>query len=272
MAENEKKEKQKKIGFFKKLKYSITKFEKYPEMAAEGMPNAFSYLAKIMLIFSIIVSISFLFEIHQLLQDKTRFNEYINSVGLAENTKIEVLENQLKVTMNNNEVLYSFNEIYVVSFFIIYVYSFALYSVSALVDVLLITALGKISILFTKIKIKFSELYSMSIYALTLSIILNAIYIPINVVTGFEISFFYIMYISVAYVCLVAALFMIKIDYMKRQEEVAKIKEEQQNVKQEIEKQNEEEDKNENKKPKDEDNNEDENEDNDKEEPSGSEA
>ena len=32
------------IGFFKKVWYSITKFEKYPEMATEGFGRAFKYL------------------------------------------------------------------------------------------------------------------------------------------------------------------------------------------------------------------------------------
>ena len=46
--------KTKKIGFFKKVWYSITKFERYPEMATEGVGSTFAYLAKLMLIFSAI--------------------------------------------------------------------------------------------------------------------------------------------------------------------------------------------------------------------------
>ena len=33
------------INFFKKVWYSITKFEKYPEMATEGLGRALKYLA-----------------------------------------------------------------------------------------------------------------------------------------------------------------------------------------------------------------------------------
>ena len=47
--------KTKNIKFFKKLWYSITKFEKYPEMAAEGIRSAIKYL----IIISFIVSIFF---------------------------------------------------------------------------------------------------------------------------------------------------------------------------------------------------------------------
>ena len=36
-----------KIGFFKKVWLSITKFESYPEMATEGVGRAISYLFKL---------------------------------------------------------------------------------------------------------------------------------------------------------------------------------------------------------------------------------
>ena len=35
----------KNYNFFKKVWYSMTKFENYPEMAALGVPRAFLYLA-----------------------------------------------------------------------------------------------------------------------------------------------------------------------------------------------------------------------------------
>ena len=38
------------IPFFKKIWLSITKFERYPEMATEGVGRAISYLMKLMLI------------------------------------------------------------------------------------------------------------------------------------------------------------------------------------------------------------------------------
>ena len=44
------------FGFFKKVWYSMTKFEKYPEMAAFGVPRALLYLAKLLIIFSIVLT------------------------------------------------------------------------------------------------------------------------------------------------------------------------------------------------------------------------
>ena len=40
----------KKQGFFKKVWYSITKIERYPEMAAQGLGKAFSYICKVVAI------------------------------------------------------------------------------------------------------------------------------------------------------------------------------------------------------------------------------
>ena len=45
-----------KMGFFKKVWYSIIKTEKYPDMAAEGVKKAGEYLIKIVAIVALIMS------------------------------------------------------------------------------------------------------------------------------------------------------------------------------------------------------------------------
>ena len=45
------------LGFFKKLWYSITKFEKYPELATNGVSRAIKYLIQIIAIFAIVLTI-----------------------------------------------------------------------------------------------------------------------------------------------------------------------------------------------------------------------
>ena len=59
--------KTKNINFFKKLWYSITKFEKYPEMAAEGIRSAIKYLIIISFIVSIFISIGSTIEMHKVI-------------------------------------------------------------------------------------------------------------------------------------------------------------------------------------------------------------
>ena len=42
-------------GFFKKIWYSITKIEKYPEMAVEGVGRAISYMIKLVAILALVL-------------------------------------------------------------------------------------------------------------------------------------------------------------------------------------------------------------------------
>ena len=316
---------EKKISFFKKLYYSITKFEKYPEMAAEGTMSSFRYLALLMIIFSIIVSTGLVIElqktitsgayyiqnelpdieysdgnlkvdsenvikkdsqipaIDQIIIDtntdsEEQINEYIESIP-TDNTGILILKDKVivKAIETNQKIEYSYKDIlsslninqerlnkqdilnyltgsgaisiYVMFFVLMIAYIFIIYLISVLVDTLLIAVLGNITVLFTKLKLKFSAIYNMSVYALTLPILLNACYIFINSLTGFEMSYFQIMYTSIAYVYLVAAIFMIRLDFEKKQTELIKIMEEQEKVKQEMKEQKQEEKKDENHKP-----------------------
>ena len=57
-----------KMNFFKKVWYSITKFEKYPELAALGFKKAIIYFAQIVIIFSIIYTGSFVFYVSNVAQ------------------------------------------------------------------------------------------------------------------------------------------------------------------------------------------------------------
>lgn len=336
-----------KIKFLKKLYYSITKFEKYPEMAAEGIPSAFKYLALLMLIFSIIVSGGLIYKLHYILkkgidffeyelpnvtynggklevdsdkaitidtgeifidkiiidtkvESEEQINKYLDSIpednagilflkdkvivkasGMREPTVYQYTEILKRITNNESnsitkqEILKYVTgtgmiSLYAIFFILMVIYIFIIYSISVLVDTLLIAILGNITILFTRLKLKFSAVYSMSIYALTISILLNAIYIVVNTITGFEMKYFQIMYTSIAYICLVAALFMIRLDFVKKQAELMKIMEEQEKVRQEMNSKKEEE-KSDNKKPESDES--DEKKDNeDSDEPDGSEA
>ena len=47
------------LNFFEKIWYSITKFERYPELAALGVKKAVIYFTEIMVIFSILFTLIF---------------------------------------------------------------------------------------------------------------------------------------------------------------------------------------------------------------------
>ena len=101
--QNEKK--QEKISFFKKLNYSITKFEKYPEMAAEGISSAFRYLAVIMIIFSVIVSIGVVIEFKNTVKDITNYikNELPN-VNLIDGKLNVESADTIKINSNTSSI------------------------------------------------------------------------------------------------------------------------------------------------------------------------
>ena len=66
----------------------------------------------------------------------------------------------------------------------------------------------------------------MSIYALTLPIILNIVYVLLNSFTGFTIQYFQIMYNLISYIYIIAAILIIKSDFNKTASDMIKVEEE----------------------------------------------
>lgn len=283
--------KTKKIGFFKKVWYSITKFERYPEMATEGVGSAFAYLAKLMLIFSAILVIGMIYNLNQTLQQGMKYvNENFEEINYKDgilqvkpvNDKVSKTESERgtmiidtetedsqviqeyekdirsakigivwlknKVIIYNdgveegyyyNDTLSQFNisefqksdimdlvnnnNIYIIYGLVGVLVTFAMYFIVTLIDILVLSAFGLITMYLTKIRIRYRAIFNMSVYALTLSVILKLLYVFLNMFIEFEIKYFDFMYSAIGYVCLVAAIFMIKSDLIKQQIELMKI-------------------------------------------------
>lgn len=90
-------------------------------------------------------------------------------------------------------------------------------------DLLLIAVFGCIAARLCGLKFKISPIFTLAIYSLTLSIVIKGIYDVVFLLTGFVIKYFNIMYLLIAYVYIVAAIFMIKYDLIKQTEELQKI-------------------------------------------------
>ena len=345
-------EKSNNINFFKKVWYSITKFEKYPDMAAEGVYKAIKYLIILMVILSIFLTVSSLIESRKMildlsqyiqdnipefsyqdgnismeieepmilenvqyngidyiiinpnLEDDTEKDNYKNENG-KNGTTVYLFKNQI-VLENKNEngekqteeytyqdFIQSYtqedikqfdkkelvdylrsdkmNSFYVRYSMAIVIYLIFMNVIVGLLDSIELAVLGWITSITARIKMRFTAIFNMAIYSLTLSILLNCIYVIINYFTDFTIQYFSIAYITIAYVYLAASIFIIKDDYLKKQEIVEKIKQEQEKVREEIKEQErkKEEKKEEKRKEKEEKKEEKEN---NKEEPNGSEA
>ena len=312
-----------KMGFFKKLWYSITKIDKYPEMTTLGLGNSIKYLLILMAIFSIVLCCGLTLKTYFVINDAIEYFEkefsdvsykdgilkvnsenvirfddnnsifgntiidtntddeaVINSYKDEINTKdsgIIILKNEIIVknqalaeskTYKYDELLNSaganVNEItkqdildfakgdeiaslYTVFFIIMFIYTFILYFTSVIMDTLILAIIGYLTAIIAKIKMRFIPVYNMAVYSLTLSIILNLIYTTVNIFTTFNIKYFQVMYTSVAFIYLTAAIFIIKSDFIKKQAELIKIVEERKKVREEMDKQKEEEKERENK-------------------------
>ncbi len=306
----EKKEEYKELkgmGFFKKVKYSIFNIEKYPEMATEGFGKAISYIAKLVVVLGIILSVWIFYQTYQMIQEGTNYienefpdfsysdgiltvdtdevinieneqfgkiiidtktdseetiNQYKNSISET-GTGVIILKDQvtIKDTAMTGDVSYNYKEslesmnitefnkqdlinyvrqgqintVYVSLFVSLFIYSFALFFINTLWYAVIISIVGYFTMWILKMRMRYVAVFNMSIYALTLSTILNIIYLLVNILFNFNIEYFSIMYITVATIYLLATIFIIKSDLIKKQGEVMKILEAQAMVKKEME-------------------------------------
>lgn len=311
-------------GFFKKIWYSITKIEKYPELATEGVPRTINYFSKLIAIISIVIGLATIYQLNDVLNKgvdylETQFpnfeykegnltleteepiiiensieqvgkiivdvktdseeqiNSYINEVTEKGNGLV-VLKN--RVVMKNEAITgtasYNYNELfsqmgltsftkqdivnyinsseiyslYISLFITLFIYAFSMYFVNYLVNVLIISIFGCIANTITKLKMRYAAIFNMTVYAITLSTILEIAYIIVNTFITFNMPYFSVMYVTVAAIYIIAAIFIIKADVMKRQEEVMKIVEVQKEVREELEQQEKDRQDKENEKPK----------------------
>lgn len=341
------------INFFKKVWYSITKFERYPAMATEGLARAIKYLIMLTIIVTIFGMIGSILQMNKLVGNLAQYIEQnvpdftfedgkitaqmeqpmiiedvkyngidkiiINPLMETDEQKEQserdetvegttifffkdeiVLKNKTSdgktakqeytysdfIASYTGENISTFNKTELVEYLksqrmapfyarygaSIFLYLLILNIIYGLLDSLEIAMLGWLTASLAKIRMRFVAIYNMAVYSLTLPMILNMLYLTINYFTTFTITYFQVAYITIAYVYLAASIFIIKDDFIKKMQEVARIKQEQKKVKEEIKEQEEKQ-----KEPKDEDKEdnkgkEDKNKEEEGEEPQGSEA
>lgn len=141
--------------------------------------------------------------------------------------------------------------LYISLFIVMAIYLYVIYLATTFVDVVMLAVLGFIVARIAGMKIRLKATFNIGIYALTLPLLLNLIYIVVNSLTGFTVQYFSWMYTTISYIYVIVAILMIKADFMNKQAELMKIIEEQERVRQEMklreEQQKKEEEKNENK-------------------------
>ena len=297
------------MGFFKKVKYSIFNIEKYPEMATEGIGKTLSYIAKLVVVLAVVLSVWTLYQTYQMIKEGTSYlenefpdfsykdgtltvnseepitiengqfgkiivdtnaeteetiNQYLNQINeygvgalvlknrvvLKNITMIGEVSynyqdslNSMNLTEFNKQDVINYvengeiNTLYFSVFISLFIYSFAMYFINTLWYAIIIGIIGYLTMWILKMKMRYVAVFNMAIYALTLSTILNIMYLIINMLFNFTIEYFSIMYITVATIYLLAAIFILKTDLIKKQAEVMKIVEAERIVKKELEEQ-----------------------------------
>lgn len=124
--------------------------------------------------------------------------------------------------------------LYVSIFIVMFVYLYVIYFATTLVDIIMLGVLGFIVARIAGMRIRFKATFNIGIYALTLPILLNLVYIIVNNLTGFTMEYFSWMYTTVSYIYVIVAILIIKTDFMNKQAELMKIIEEQERVRQEM--------------------------------------
>lgn len=154
------------------------------------------------------------------------YETILNAYGIQEFEKQDVLN-----------FINSINGIGLYSGFVLFIgmYMFVIYFISTLIDAFMLAILGFVLARIIGVKIKFKATFNIGVYALTLPIILNLIYIVINAFTGFTIRYFQWMYTTISYIYVIVSILIIKTDLINRQMELMKIIEEQEKVKKELE-------------------------------------
>ena len=172
-----------------------------------------------------------------------KYQDLANGYGITEFTKQDVIN-----YIDNLNIISVYGSVY----FVIFVYFFIIYTITIFMDVLLLTVLAYIVSRLSVIRLKFAPSFGIAAHGITLSVILNLIYIIVNLFTGFEIKYFGLMYSTISYIYVIVAILMIKTDFIQRQVELIKLAQEQEKVREEMKKKEEEEkekQKEENKKP-----------------------
>lgn len=105
---------------------------------------------------------------------------------------------------------------------------------SIAMNVILLYIFGYIMCKIVSVPLNNNSIFNISIYSITLSVILSLIYNIVYHYTKFEIQYFDTMYLIIAYIYIIAAIFIIKSDLLKQKVEVQKIIEVQKEVAKDI--------------------------------------
>lgn len=162
-----------------------------------------------------------------------------SGVSGSANYNYEDLFGQMGITEFNKQQLINYLtgstmfKYYSNLFLTLFIYAFAVYLINTLFYIIIISMVGFLATMILKLKIRFVAVFNMAVYSITLPTILNIIYIIVNTFYKYAISYFDVMYVMISTIYILAAIFMLKSEFNKKQGEVQKIVEVEKEVKEE---------------------------------------
>ena len=115
------------------------------------------------------------------------------------------------------------------------IYLFIVYFSTVLIDAIFLAILAYITSVIVRVRLKPAAAYNIAVYSLSLPVILNLAYIIANILTGFVIEYFQVVYTAIASIYVVATVLIIRSDVIKKQAELNRIMSEQEKEKKEKE-------------------------------------
>lgn len=244
-------EKTKKIGFFKRFKMAIFELENYIDFINEKVSKSLMFSLKLVVILSLIMAISNAIYVYAKYNSPDNYLNEVIPEFTYENSELKIDENETKsdekkqIAQVMKQVVPSVTNIlgngtYTKADLIHYVQenqkTIVGFGVTAifienildmyimwLMVAILTSFIGWIALVFLRIKMKYSKLFTLSIYASTLSVILTVIYTMLNAFAGVYIDMFDYLSILIAYIYITAVIYMIRSDLIKQQIELIRI-------------------------------------------------
>lgn len=163
------------------------------------------------------------------------YSDFFNTLGIGSFSKAEVFENYL----NDDGMI----KITCVMFIYAIIYLFVSNILVIIEDILIIAIFGWICSKICKVALDFVSNCKLAAYSVTLSLILSTIYSIVNTFTNFQIKYFSLMYMIIAYIYIIAAIMIIKSDPNRKVGQEIPVKDEKKDDAIEVEKVDEKKDK-----------------------------
>lgn len=241
----------KKITFFKRLKIALIDLEEYVKFLGERFSKAIGFVLKISILLAFIFSIAniaYFFINYQSVENfiADTVPEFSIQDGKIEINDQEEITDEKKETIqmmeqfNQNANLFMIEDGYnrdslvqdvrnhlgyiiFIGFLGIFLANFIDLVVFWLLNAIMTSVIGEIILLMSRIKMRYSSVYAMSIYASTLSMILTVIYSIARLYFNVYIDIFDYLYMIISYIYITAVILMIRAELIKQQIEIIKI-------------------------------------------------